>query len=76
MAYGDKQYFDIRAEKGEEVVFFKVSGVGHRQEIWNESEIEGLSENGLKKIRQYRKEGYGLTVAVGNHRGLVRLLNN
>ena len=75
MAYGDKQYFDIRAEKGEEVIFFKVQGIGHRQEIWNESEIEGLSNNGLAKIRKFRADGYDLTVAVGNHRGLVRLLN-
>ena len=47
----------------------KVSASGHRQHIWNETTLTGVSAAGMKRIAEFltSHEGWRITVDAGQH---------
>lgn len=67
------EYYRLTAQRGNDIVEFRVRGTSHTQHIWNETHIDGLAESAEDKIHHLKKVGYRVYTVVG---GRVVRVNN
>lgn len=69
------EYYTIHAVKGdfgEDCHEFKVRAKSHTQHDPYSTRLNGLSDGALKKIRQYKDDGYQVSAMVGGNSVAVK----
>ena len=67
------EYYRLTAQRGNDIVEFRVRGTSHTQHIWDETHIDGLARSAEKKIRALRQDGYRIYVEIAGR--MVRVGN-
>lgn len=67
------EMYHIVAQRGNDIVEFRVRGTSHTQHIWSETHIDGLAKSAEDKIHQLKQAGYRVYTEVGGRQ--VRVVN-
>jgi hypothetical protein len=60
------EFYPLTAQRGEEIIEFRVRGTSHTQHVWNKTHINGLAKSAANKIRGLKQAGYRVYTVVGD----------
>lgn len=58
------EYYSLTAERGDDLVEFRVRGTSHTQHVWNKTHINGLSKSGGARIQMLKQAGYRVNTII------------